>query len=333
MPVSADLGPLAAVLERAGRPEAAERFSASQFGRALVRAAEKLPRPTPIPILVASVFEDPSAMRAPNDPTGGINRPPPRAQPALVTPSPTPVSPDDVTGRDRRRPPAAAATATATDDRYRRAAEGDQQPRQAGVDRAADRGVQRRRGTARRRLAAGVGDPPVRRPRRARRAHAAAASPGRPSSGPGTGAVPARRRRTLTATPDTKEEPSGAQEGGQGPPQGGEGGEGDHDGHGRRSDDRRLGPAGRRGRRSRGDVATAATSAEATAVVAVVDRALPPRRPRRARLRGLVAVPHSDPRGPRRRRPASRRGAGARRRLRLGDHDRRRSLRRVPHAG
>ena len=54
----------------------AERFSASQFGRALVRAAEKLPRPTPIPILVAAVFEDPSAMRAPNDPTGGINRPP-----------------------------------------------------------------------------------------------------------------------------------------------------------------------------------------------------------------------------------------------------------------
>ena len=53
MPVSADLGPLASVLERAGRPEAAERFSASQFGRALVRVADKLPRPAPIPILAA----------------------------------------------------------------------------------------------------------------------------------------------------------------------------------------------------------------------------------------------------------------------------------------
>ena len=97
MPVSADLGPLAAVLERAGRPEASERFSASQFGRALVRAADKLPRPTPIPILTPSVFENPAAMRAPNDPTGGIARPPAGRAPALVAASPTGVSPADVT--------------------------------------------------------------------------------------------------------------------------------------------------------------------------------------------------------------------------------------------
>ncbi len=97
MPVSADLGPLAAVLERAGRPEAAERFSASQFGRALVRAADKLPRPTPIPILAPSIFEDPAAMRAPNDPTGGIARPPITPEPALVPAPPTPVSPTDGT--------------------------------------------------------------------------------------------------------------------------------------------------------------------------------------------------------------------------------------------
>ncbi|MFM2070677.1 MAG: hypothetical protein RLZZ623_940, partial [Actinomycetota bacterium] len=45
MPVSADLGPLAAVLERAGRPEPGDRYTASEFGRALVQAAEKLPRP------------------------------------------------------------------------------------------------------------------------------------------------------------------------------------------------------------------------------------------------------------------------------------------------
>jgi beta-lactam-binding protein with PASTA domain/serine/threonine protein kinase len=97
MKVSADLGPLAAVLERAGRPEPSERFTASQFGRALVRTAEKLPRPTPVPILVQSRFENPAAMRAPNDPTGGIARPPAEAGPALVASTPTPVSPTDET--------------------------------------------------------------------------------------------------------------------------------------------------------------------------------------------------------------------------------------------
>ena len=49
MPVSADLGPLAAVLERAGRSNPADRYSAGEFGRALVQAAEKLSRPEPIP--------------------------------------------------------------------------------------------------------------------------------------------------------------------------------------------------------------------------------------------------------------------------------------------
>jgi beta-lactam-binding protein with PASTA domain/serine/threonine protein kinase len=97
MPVSADLGPLASLLERAGRPEAGERFSASQFGRALVRAAEKLPRPAPIPIVGAGLFEDTSGMRRPDDPTGGIARPPAAPGPALVPPSPTPVSPTDST--------------------------------------------------------------------------------------------------------------------------------------------------------------------------------------------------------------------------------------------
>ncbi len=76
MPVSADLGPLASVLERAGRPEPAERSTASELGRALVGAAEKLPRPAPIPIIVTSVFDDdPSKLRRPNDPTGGVTRP------------------------------------------------------------------------------------------------------------------------------------------------------------------------------------------------------------------------------------------------------------------
>jgi beta-lactam-binding protein with PASTA domain len=76
MPVSADLGSLAAVLERAGRPEADDRFSAVEFGRGLVAAAETLPRPEPIPIVAASLF-DTSKMRRPTDPTGRIERPAP----------------------------------------------------------------------------------------------------------------------------------------------------------------------------------------------------------------------------------------------------------------
>jgi len=90
MPVSADLGPLAAVLERAGRPEPSERATASQFGRDLVRAAERMPRPQPIPILAPALFDDPAVLRRPNDPTGGIARPPAEPEPALVPPAPEP---------------------------------------------------------------------------------------------------------------------------------------------------------------------------------------------------------------------------------------------------
>jgi eukaryotic-like serine/threonine-protein kinase len=53
MPVSADLGPLAAVLERAGRPEPEDRYDAAEFGRALLACAERLPRPTPLPLVIA----------------------------------------------------------------------------------------------------------------------------------------------------------------------------------------------------------------------------------------------------------------------------------------
>ena len=60
MPVSADLGPLAAVLERAGRPLPEDRYSAAEFGRALVQAAEKLPRPAPISLPNVGLFGDPS---------------------------------------------------------------------------------------------------------------------------------------------------------------------------------------------------------------------------------------------------------------------------------
>lgn len=95
MPVSADLGPLAAVLERAGRPDPADRSTAAELGRGLVRAASKLPRPKPIPVLAPSVFEeDPSQLRRPNDPTGGVRRPPPEPVVPLVPPvAPPPVEP------------------------------------------------------------------------------------------------------------------------------------------------------------------------------------------------------------------------------------------------
>jgi serine/threonine-protein kinase len=78
MPVSADLGPLAAVLEKAGRPDISDRSTASEFGRGLVRAAEKLPRPEPLPLLATALFEVPAErLRTPEDPTGGLTRPDP----------------------------------------------------------------------------------------------------------------------------------------------------------------------------------------------------------------------------------------------------------------
>jgi eukaryotic-like serine/threonine-protein kinase len=56
MPVTADMGSLASVLERAGRPDSEDRWTAGEFARALVTAAEALPRPEPIPVLATSLF-------------------------------------------------------------------------------------------------------------------------------------------------------------------------------------------------------------------------------------------------------------------------------------
>ena len=55
-PVSADLGGLAAVLDKAGRADPLERASAAEMGRALVQAGPTLPRPTQIPIVSATIF-------------------------------------------------------------------------------------------------------------------------------------------------------------------------------------------------------------------------------------------------------------------------------------
>ncbi len=52
MPVSAELGPLASVLERAGRPDPDERFDAAGLAKALVASAERLSRPAPLPLVL-----------------------------------------------------------------------------------------------------------------------------------------------------------------------------------------------------------------------------------------------------------------------------------------
>ena len=74
LPVSADLGPLAAVLERAGRPDPDDRSSAAEFGRALHQAAEKLPRPAPLALVAEGVFASARPGADPTSPTGMIRR-------------------------------------------------------------------------------------------------------------------------------------------------------------------------------------------------------------------------------------------------------------------
>ena len=102
MPVSADLGSLAAVLEKAGRPDPEDRSTAGELGRGLVKAAENLPRPAPIPILVTGLYAtDPSTLRRPDDPTGGITRPAAEAAPAVTPPAPA----DGRAGRRRAHRP------------------------------------------------------------------------------------------------------------------------------------------------------------------------------------------------------------------------------------
>jgi serine/threonine-protein kinase len=98
MPVSADLGALAPVLERAGRPIAEDRSTAAEFGRALMQAAEKLPRPAPLPLVGAGLFADTTRGGQPVEPTGPLLRP----QPPLDLPGDEPE--DQPT--DRAAPPA-----------------------------------------------------------------------------------------------------------------------------------------------------------------------------------------------------------------------------------
>ena len=68
MPVSAEFGALAQVLERAGRPDATERHSPREMGSALVQAAEKMARPTPIDIVGGGLLDEAVADPAPAAP-------------------------------------------------------------------------------------------------------------------------------------------------------------------------------------------------------------------------------------------------------------------------
>lgn len=68
-PVSADLGGLASVLEKAGRSDPLERSSAADMGRALVQAAPSLPRPTPLPLVSTVSFEGTGEVARPADTT------------------------------------------------------------------------------------------------------------------------------------------------------------------------------------------------------------------------------------------------------------------------
>jgi serine/threonine-protein kinase len=81
LPVDADLGALASVLERAARPDVDSRFTAREFGEALVAVAKRVARPTPIdvvgvdelliPMPPTNVIDHGDA----GDPTGEISRP------------------------------------------------------------------------------------------------------------------------------------------------------------------------------------------------------------------------------------------------------------------
>jgi serine/threonine-protein kinase len=74
LPVSADLGPIAAPLERAARPSPDDRSSALEFGQALAAIANKLPLPEPIETLRAKRFEEVIEQRE-QERTGELQRP------------------------------------------------------------------------------------------------------------------------------------------------------------------------------------------------------------------------------------------------------------------
>ena len=229
-------------------------------------------------------------MRAPDDPTGGIARPPASREPALVAASPTGVTPADVTD-EIGGPPKAISTLAVP-------------PSPAPLEPPAESSEQFGD------LAALVETtpPPPTPPE----------SPAPTKARRGAGLPPPRRRGVIEA--GHQAEPASPQERSQGPTQGGQGG------------GQATGPPRTRRRPRSPPRRCQRLATQAAPVGSLAPRTVPPRRLGRTRLPRLDVVPHSDARDPGRRRPPPGRGAGARRRLRMGDHRRRGSLRRVPHA-
>ena len=58
LPVSADIGPVAVPIEKAARPDAADRSSALEFGQTLAQLAAKLPPPETVESLTSESFRD-----------------------------------------------------------------------------------------------------------------------------------------------------------------------------------------------------------------------------------------------------------------------------------
>ncbi|MBI4884780.1 MAG: PASTA domain-containing protein [Actinobacteria bacterium] len=113
MPVSADLGALAAVLERAGRPRPGDRYSAGEFGRALVQAAEKMARPEPLPIIGGSLFApDRPTGDQPVEPSGPLRRPAERPRRAVAQTTEPGLDPTIAVPAAVVVPPAAGAQAS-----------------------------------------------------------------------------------------------------------------------------------------------------------------------------------------------------------------------------
>ena len=267
MPVSADLGPLASVLERAGRPEPDERSTAAELGRALV-AGGREPAPPgadPDPRHRAVFDDDPSKLRRPNDPTGGVHRP--EDAPAAGGRGAAAGEPSAATSRE---------AAPADDRAARRSACG-----RADVDRSADARRRRRRSTG--------GDPPRRRRRRSRPMPSGRRR--RPTLRRRRRRRPRRRARALVAVPANRSASRRRRRrrrdvgraGGAGPPA-----------------DRRRGPGRRRPPPRRRAPTRAATGRRR----ALADRGCvaAARAPALAGLGlpRLPAVPHADPRGARR---------------------------------
>ena len=204
MPVSADLGPLAAVLERAGRPEAAERSSASQFGRALVRAAEQAAPADADPDPRSERLRGPGDDAAPDDPTGRDRPPAGRARAGARHRSATPA-------RRPTRPTRSAARRKAISNLTV------PPPTVPPPDRCAG-------GRSR----APMPQLPASAPQRlcaATRAWPSAAQPPSPADAP---PAPARRGCRSRAAGEVRRagrdaEPAGSQEGSQGPAEGGQG--------------------------------------------------------------------------------------------------------------